>query len=110
VNVLTAAAADFLLERHEVFDRQTAAIVAERARLEAALDGMPRVKRFPSAANFVLARVPDGPGAFEALRERGILVRTFHGSHPLLANCLRLTVGTPDENTRMLHALAAALG
>jgi len=110
VNVLTAAAADFLLERHEVFDRQTAAIVAERARLEAALDDMPRVKRFPSAANFVLARVPDGPGAFEALRERGILVRTFHGSHPLLANCLRLTVGTPDENTRMLHALAAALG
>jgi histidinol-phosphate aminotransferase len=110
VNVLTAAAADFLLERHEVFDRQTAAIVAERARLEAALDGMERVTRFASAANFVLVRVPDGPGAFEALRQRGILVRTFHGSHPLLAHCLRLTVGTPDENTRMLDALAAALG
>jgi len=110
VNVLTAAAADFLLERHDVFDRQTAAIVAERARLEAALDGMERVTRFASAANFVLVRVPDGPGAFEALRQRGILVRTFHGSHPLLAHCLRLTVGTPDENTRMLDALAAALG
>jgi len=110
VNVLTAAAADFLLERHDVFDRQTAAIVAERARLEAVLDGMERVTRFPSAANFVLVRVPDGPGAFEALRQRGILVRTFHGSHPLLAHCLRLTVGTPDENTRMLDALAAALG
>jgi len=110
VNVLTAAAADFLLERHEVFDSQTAAIVAERARLEAALDGMAGATRFPSAANFVLVRVPDGPGAFEALRQRGILVRTFHGSHPLLAHCLRLTVGTPDENTRMLDALAAALG
>ena len=110
VNVLTAAAADFLLERHDVFDRQTAAIVAERARLEAVLDGMERVTRFASAANFVLVRVPDGPGAFEALRQRGILVRTFHGSHPLLAHCLRLTVGTPDENTRMLDALAAALG
>ena len=110
VNVLTAAAAEFLLSRHEVFDGQTAAIVAERARIEAALDSMPRATRFPSAANFVLVRVPDGPGAFEALRQRGILVRTFHGSHPLLANCLRLTVGTPDENTRMLDALAAALG
>jgi histidinol-phosphate aminotransferase len=110
VNVLTAAAADFLLERHEVFDRQTAAIVVERSRIEAALDGMPGATRFPSAANFVLVRLPDGPGAFEALRQRGILVRTFHGSHPLLAHCLRLTVGTPDENTRMLDALAAALG
>ena len=110
VNVLTAAAADLLLERHEVFDRQTAAIVAERGRIEAALDAMPRARRFPSAANFILVRVPDGPGAFEALRQRGILVRTFHGSHPLLAHCLRLTVGTPDENTRMLDALAAALG
>ena len=110
VNVLTAAAAEFLLSRHEVFDSQTAAIVAERARIEAALDAMPRATRFASAANFVLVRVPDGPGAFEALRQRGILVRTFHGSHPLLANCLRLTVGTPDENTRMLDALAAALG
>ena len=71
---------------------------------------LPRVRRFPSAANFILVRVPDGPGAFESLRERGILVRTFHGSHPLLAHCLRLTVGTPDENTRMLAALAQALG
>jgi histidinol-phosphate aminotransferase len=110
VNVLTAAAADLLLEHHAVFERQTAAIVAERARIEAALDGMRGTRRFASAANFVLVRVPDGPAAFEALRQRGILVRTFHGSHPLLAHCLRLTVGTPDENTRMLDALAAALG
>jgi histidinol-phosphate aminotransferase len=110
VNSLSAAAADLLLEHREVFEHQTAAIVAERTRLERALDAMPRARRFPSAANFILVRVPDGPRAFEALRERGILVRTFHGSHPLLANCLRLTVGTPDENTRMLEALATALG
>ena len=110
VNSLSAAAADFLLEHHEVFEKQTQAIVSERARLEAALDKLPGAKRFPSAANFVLVRVPDAPRAFEALRERGILVRTFHGSHPLLAHCLRLTVGTPDENTRMLEALAPALG
>jgi histidinol-phosphate aminotransferase len=108
--VLSAAAADLLLEHREVFDAQTREIVAERGRLERALDAIPRVKRFPSAANFVLARVPDAPRAFEALRERGILVRTFHGTHPLLAHCLRLTVGTPDENTRMLDALAQAVG
>ena len=110
VNVLTAAAADLLLEHRHVFGEQTDAILAERSRIESALDAMPGAKRFPSAANFVLARVPDGPATFEALRQRGILVRTFHGSHPLLAHCLRLTVGTPDENTRMLDALATALG
>jgi histidinol-phosphate aminotransferase len=110
VNSLTMAAADLLLAERAVFERQTEAIVAERGRLERDLDAMPRVRRFPSAANFILVRVPDGPGAFEGLRERGILVRTFHGSHPLLAHCLRLTVGTPDENTRMLAALAQALG
>jgi histidinol-phosphate aminotransferase len=109
VNSLTAAAADVLLAHHDVFRRQTDAIVAERLRLERALDAMPRLTRFPSAANFVLVRVPDAPLAFEALGARGILVRTFHGSHPLLAHCLRLTVGTPDENTRMLEALAPAL-
>jgi histidinol-phosphate aminotransferase len=57
----------------------------------------------------VLVRVPDAPRAFEGLRQRGILVRNFHGSHPLLDNCLRLTVGTPEENDRMTQALAAAI-
>jgi histidinol-phosphate aminotransferase len=110
VGSLNAAAGEFLLGQRAALERQTAAIVAERARLERALDALPKVRRFASAANFILVRVPDGPRTFEALRQRGILVRTFHGSHPLLAHCLRLTVGTPDENTRMLEALVSALG
>jgi histidinol-phosphate aminotransferase len=110
VSSLDAEAAELLLGEREVFARQAAAILAERGRLERSLDALPRVRRFPSAANFILVRVPDGPRAFEHLRQRGILVRTFHGSHPLLAHCLRLTVGTPDENTRMLEALAQAPG
>lgn len=110
VNVLSAAAAEFILERREVLQEQTDAIVRDRERLEAGLDAIPGVRRFPSAANFVLVRVPDGPRAFEGLRARGILVRTFHGSHPLLAHCLRLTVGTPDENASLLAALAQATG
>ena len=110
VNSLSAVAAELLLAHMDVFRAQTAAIVAERERLGEALDRLPRVERFPSAANFILVRVPDAGAAFEALRSRGILVRTFHGSHPLLAHCLRLTVGTPDENARMLAALAAHLG
>ncbi|HST00803.1 MAG TPA: histidinol-phosphate transaminase [Usitatibacter sp.] len=109
VNVLSAAAADLLLAHRDVLEAQTRAIVAERARLERALDAIAGIARFRSAANFVLARVPDAPAAFERLKERGILVKNLHGTHSLLANCLRLTVGTPDENTRMLEALAHAV-
>jgi histidinol-phosphate aminotransferase len=109
VNVLTAAAVELLLAHRDVFEAQAREIVAERARLESALDAMPGARRFASAANFVLVRVPDAPRAFEALRARGILVRNLHGSHSLLAHCLRLTVGTPDENAKLIEALASAL-
>ena len=110
VNVLSAAAAEFVLARHEVLEAQTRAIVTERGRLEAGLDAIAGIRRFPSAANFVLARVPDAPRAFDGLKSRGILVKNLHGSHSLLANCLRFTVGTPDENARLLAALAPAIG
>ena len=109
VNALTAAAAELLLGRRELFEGQARAIVAERTRLEAALDALPGARRFASAANFVLVRVPDAPRAMAALEERGILVRDLHGSHSLLAHCLRLTVGTPDENAKLIEALASAL-
>jgi histidinol-phosphate aminotransferase len=109
VNALSMAAAELILAHGEVLEQQSARIVAERSRLEHALDALPAVQRYPSAANFVLVRVPDGPAAFEALKARGILVRTFHGSHPLLAHCLRLTVGTAEENARLIEALASVL-
>ena len=109
VGALPAAAAELLLGERAVLEAQTAAIVAERARLEAALDAIGGIRRYPSAANFVLVRVPDAPRAFEALRLRGILVRNFHRSHPLLEHCLRLTVGTPEENGKLLEALVPAI-
>jgi histidinol-phosphate aminotransferase len=46
---------------------------------------------------------------FQELKQRGILVKNLDGSHPLLKNCLRVTVGTPDENTQFLGALQALL-
>ena len=107
VNALTAAAAQLLLAHDEMFRRHTEAIVAGRAALARAAAGIRGVRVYPSAANFVLVRVADAPRAFEGLRHRGILVRNFHGSHPLLDHCLRLTVGTPDENARLIDALDA---
>ena len=82
---------------------------AERARLQLALRGMPGVTPFPSEANMILVRVPDSARSFAGMKERGVLVKNIAGLHPLLANCLRLTVGTPEENTLMIDALKASL-
>ena len=57
----------------------------------------------------VLVRVPDAQKAFDGLKAHGVLVKNVSTMHPLLANCLRLTVGTHDENTRLLEGLRASL-
>ena len=57
----------------------------------------------------ILLRVPDSGAAFAAMKAQGVLVKNVSAMHPLLANCLRLTVGTPEENEKMLVALQAAL-
>ena len=110
VGVLTQAVGETLLAHHEVLQGQADDIVAERGRLAAALAAMPGVTVFPSDANFLLARLPDAPAAMAGLKARGVLVKNLHGGHPLLHNCLRFTVGTADENRRLLEALAVALG
>jgi len=67
------------------------------------------VRSWPSEANMVLIRVPDAAKTFEGMKARGVLVKNVSKMHPLLANCLRLTVGTADENAQMLAALEASL-
>jgi histidinol-phosphate aminotransferase len=105
LNALTQAAAQVLLAERALLDEQVAAIVAERARLAVALSTVPGVSVFPAHANFVLVRVPDAPRWFARLRAAGILVKSLHGAHPLLAQCLRITIGTPAENDALLAAL-----
>ena len=106
VNVLTQAAALFVLERLEVLEEQAALIRSEREKLGKALAGLPGVRVFPTEANFFLVRVPEADRTFEALRRQGVLVRNLH---PGLKGCLRVTVGTPDENRVLLSALREAL-
>ena len=107
VNVLTQAAAQFVLERLEVLEEQAARIRAERASLGEALAALPGVTVFPSEANFFLIRVPDADRAYERLRRQGVLVRNFNA--PALPNCLRVTVGTPEENRILLSALRESI-
>ena len=107
VNVLTQAAAAFMLERLEVLEEQAARIRSDRERLGQSLKALKGVTVFPSEANFFLVRVPDADRAFEALRRQGVLVRNLNG--PAMKNCLRVTVCTPYENRILLNALREAL-
>ncbi len=109
VSALNAAATLFALEHAEVFAEQADILRRERQRLMISLRGMSGVTVFPSEANMILVRVPDSKRAFEGMKERKVLVKHIAGLHPLLANCLRLTVGAPEENTMMIQALKESL-
>ena len=106
VSGLTQAAALFMLEKLDVLEAQAARIRADRTGLGTALAAMKDVTVFPSEANFLLVRVPDAERTFQSLKEQNVLVKNLH---PGLRNCLRITVGTPDENRILLTALREAL-
>ncbi|MEJ8837963.1 histidinol-phosphate transaminase [Ramlibacter sp. AN1133] len=108
VSVLNAEAALFALEHEDVFAAQAADLKRERGRLQQALAEM-GVKSWPSDANMILVRVPDPGRSFEGMKARKVLVKNVSRMHPLLAGCLRLTVGTAEENTQMLAALQSTL-
>lgn len=109
INVLTQTVALRVLQDVQVLNDQARRLIVARAKLIASLQSIPKVEAFPSDANFVLFRVPDAPRVFEGLKARGILVKSLHGSHPLLGHCLRVTVGAPEENAAFLAALEACL-
>jgi histidinol-phosphate aminotransferase len=111
INALTQASASFALRHRAAWDEQTATIRAERAKLFDALAASDGITPYPSEANFILVRTEPGrAGAvFQGIKDRGVLIKQLHGAHPLLADCLRITVGTPQENAALLTALEAAL-
>jgi histidinol-phosphate aminotransferase len=109
ISALNAEATLFALEHADEFAAQAEVLRAERERLQRELRAMPDVTPFPSEANMILVRVPDSARAFQGMKARGVLVKNIAGLHPLLTNCLRLTVGTPDENILMMDALKASL-
>lgn len=107
VNVLTQASAEFALQHYDMLLQQAQAIRSEREKLVAALGSLPGVTAFPSQANFILYRVTAGRAGeiFQRLKERGVLIKSLHGSHPALSDCLRVTVGKPEENRAFLDAM-----
>lgn len=109
VNVLTQAAAEFMLDHVDVLEAQATVLRGERAKLAAAVAAMPGATVFPSAGNFLLVRVPDADAVFETLCTARVLIKNVSRAHPLLDNCVRLTVGTPEENAQLLATLALVL-
>ena len=109
ISVLNTECALFALEHAEVFAAQAQDLRQERTRLLQALTALPGVQPFPSEANMILARVPDVAKTFEGLKSHKVLIKNVSKMHPLLANCLRLTVGTAAENDQLLAALKVSL-
>jgi histidinol-phosphate aminotransferase len=104
-HVLEALSTDSL----RVSEERVALLKRERARLSAALAHVPQVRKvYPSDANFVMVKTRDGVAFRETARRAGVLVRTF--DDPLLADCVRITVGRPADNDLLLRALAGAEG
>ena len=109
VNVLSQAAALACVLNRAEFAPTIEQIRFERERVSAALGDIPGLRVWPSSANFLLVKVPNAHDVWLRLRDEwSILVRDFSSSAGL-ADCLRITVGTPEENDRLIHALAALL-
>jgi len=109
ISVLNYECALFALEHADVFAAQAKDLREQRARLLGELAALPGVTPFPSEANMILARVPDAATVFERLKAHKVLIKNVSKMHPLLDNCLRMTVGTASENDQLLAALKASL-
>lgn len=108
---LVQAAATFALDHFDTFEQQTQELVKQRGELTQQLRVLPQLTVYDSQANFVLVRTESGrAGAIhQGLKDAGVLIKKLDGSHALLADCLRITVGSASENERLLLALKPLL-
>lgn len=109
VGVLTQLVAEQVLQHQALLAEQAAAIRSERTRVFDELQRMSDTTAFTSDANFILFKIANAQHVFDGLKARRVLIKNLHGSHPALENCLRVTVGTPDENEQFLSALRACV-
>lgn len=110
INILTQREAIRVLDSADDVLRVADCLVGERERLARSLRALPVVNKvYPSDANFLLVATTDADGLYAYLRDKGVIVR--NRTHvTLCAGCLRITVGTPEENTILLDALASFHG
>ncbi|MSP28745.1 MAG: histidinol-phosphate transaminase [Methylococcales bacterium] len=111
INVLTQVSVEFALSNHEIFDQQTQAICSERARVFQHLNELDGITAYASAANFILFKTPkdQATAIFLAIKQQGVLIKNMSPQAGLLTDCLRVTIGQPEENTAFLAALQKSL-
>lgn len=111
INVLTQVTAKFALQHVEVFDDQATKIRQQRDWLFKELNKFTQLNVFPSRANFILVRVLQGDATeiFEALKKQGVLIKNLNPAGGVLSQCLRITVGSPDENEIFMAAFSNCL-
>jgi histidinol-phosphate aminotransferase len=111
INVLTQVSALFALEHKSILDEQARQIRHDRGLLLDALQAIPELEAYPSDANFILFRAPTGKAdaLFASLKAQGVLIKNLSPAGGPLQDCLRVTVGTPEENATFVAALKQGL-
>lgn len=111
INVLTQLSAAFALKHQAVMEEQTQAICSAREQLLSDMRALSGITVYPSCANFILFRtaLKHAGDVFNALKSRGVLIKNMDGSHAQMKDCLRVTVGTPEQNQAFMAALATVI-
>jgi histidinol dehydrogenase len=109
ISVLDEAAAVFALENISLLNEQAALVTEQRAVQVEKISALQGVEVFSSSANFLLIRVQNAQRLHAGMVKRGVLVRDVSKMHPMLNNCLRISISTPQENQALLDALTASL-
>ena len=105
VGVLPQLVAGKLLDHHDVLLQQAKQIRDDRESMHRQMAEMDGVDAYPSEANFLLFRVKNANAVFDGIKQHGILIKNLSKGHPMLKDCLRVTVGMPDENNKFIAAL-----
>ncbi|GAW85228.1 histidinol-phosphate aminotransferase [Bathymodiolus platifrons methanotrophic gill symbiont] len=111
INILTQCSVEFALSHPDMFDQQTEILCHERARMFLQLSTLKEIEPCPSAANFILFRTAKNKATdiFNSLKEQGVLIKILSPQKGLLSDCLRVTIGKPEENNAFIKALKSAI-
>ena len=104
INLFNEIAALHMLESSDWIETHVQQMLSERKQLFDELKTCPGITPYPSEANFISFKTADGPGMLAKLKEQGILIRNM-GSYVMMENCLRVTVGKPEENRIFIKAI-----
>ncbi len=104
INTLTQVSANFLLQEKDEINKNATTIISERAYLSDNMNAIGELFVYPSQANFILFKAPKAEGLFEHLKDNGVLIKNLSKSNRL-TNCLRVTVGTREQNKQFIDVV-----